>query len=103
MQLLIGDLALNESLYTLPENGQFLSKELKALIINQTIPTWANWAAQDQDGKWWVYQAEPLLHHSGWYENEIGMYKLLGHSTTNKSWQQQLYRLKDIQPISEDI
>ena len=78
-------------------------EELKVLIIKQLMPVWANWVAQDQDGKWWLYQAEPLLHHCGWYENEIGMYKLLGHSTESNDWQQQLYRLKDIQPGSENI
>lgn len=76
-----------------------LPEELQKLMLEQTIPTWANWIAQDQDGKWWFYQAEPLLHHCGWYENEIGMYRLLGYSTANKDWQKQLYRLKDYQSI----
>ncbi|MDH5183921.1 MAG: hypothetical protein OEX12_08540 [Gammaproteobacteria bacterium] len=74
-----------------------LPEELKQLISQHSTPTWANWLAQDQNGKWWWYQVEPLRHHCGWYENEIGMYKLLGASGINSNWQHQLYRLKDYQ------
>ena len=67
---------------------------VKRLLHQQTIPDWANWVAQDADGQWWIYQAEPLLHHRGWYENEIGVYQKLGQSSACMNWQEQLFRLK---------
>jgi hypothetical protein len=36
------------------------------------IPDWARWLAQDEDGAWWAYEAEPNRQHNGWYENEVG-------------------------------
>lgn len=36
------------------------------------LPEWIRWVAQDQDGTWWGYSVEPLLHDYGWYENEVG-------------------------------
>ncbi|MDH5360338.1 MAG: hypothetical protein OEX03_07225 [Gammaproteobacteria bacterium] len=74
-----------------------LPQELDKLISQQTIPEWANWIAQDKDGKWWLYQAGPLQHHCGWYENEIGIYQFLGPGKVRDNWQQQLYRLRDFQ------
>ena len=74
-----------------------LPQELDQLLSQQTIPDWANWIAQDPDGKWWLYQAGPLQHHCGWYENEIGIYQLLGPGKARDNWQQQLYRLRDFQ------
>jgi hypothetical protein len=44
----------------------------------QLIPAWVRWIAQDSNGAWWGYSAEPLRHDSGWYENEAGRYASLG-------------------------
>ena len=42
------------------------------------IPDWVNWVAQDENGVWWGYSAEPLRNDHGWYENEVGEYLRLG-------------------------
>jgi hypothetical protein len=46
--------------------------------VAQQIPAWVRWIAQDSNGAWWGYSAEPLRHDSGWYENEAGRYISLG-------------------------
>ncbi|MBD3671652.1 MAG: hypothetical protein HUJ29_12855 [Gammaproteobacteria bacterium] len=58
------------------------------------IPGWANWIAQDPDGTWWAYKAEPLQMHMGWYENEIGIYKRLTKSPAPSNWKKEIYRIK---------
>jgi hypothetical protein len=35
------------------------------------LPDWAEWLAQDADGAWWAFEAEPNQHDRGWYENEV--------------------------------
>jgi len=50
------------------------------------IPHWVNWIAQDADGAWWGYSVEPLQHHQGWYENEVGEHIKLAQATPNPSW-----------------
>lgn len=57
------------------------------------IPGWVNWLAQDEDGCWWGYSVEPLQHHCGWYENEVGNNKLLLEQAPNPAWQDSLIRL----------
>jgi len=42
------------------------------------IPVWVRWIAQDGNGAWWGYSAEPLRHDNGWYENEAGRCVPLG-------------------------
>ena len=42
------------------------------------MPAWAAWLAQDEDGTWWVYEAEPNKQDHGWYENEVGRILRLG-------------------------
>jgi len=54
------------------------------------IPDWVNWLAQDADGRWWGYSVEPLQHHKGWYENEVGQYQLLAESSANSDWRSTL-------------
>ena len=44
------------------------------------IPAWAQWLAQDEDGTWWAYEAEPNQQHNGWYENEVGRIQRLGQA-----------------------
>lgn len=39
-----------------------------------SLPGWANWLAQDADGTWWGFEAEPNESDRGWYENEVGRY-----------------------------
>ncbi|MDT8405133.1 hypothetical protein [Sulfuriflexus sp.] len=61
-------------------------------MFDREIPVWVTWLAQDKDGAWWGYSAEPHLHSTGWYENEVGDYIRLGHGTPNPDWQNSLHR-----------
>ena len=56
-------------------------------------PDWVNWVAQDRDGAWWGYSVEPLQHHQGWYENEVGEIIKLADEQPNPDWQQSLHRV----------
>jgi len=58
--------------------------------MNFSIPNWVNWLAQDEDGCWWGYSVEPLQHHKGWYENEVGQYALIGKEPVNSDWRNSL-------------
>ena len=61
-----------------------------------TIPIWVNWLAQDEDGVWWGYSVEPLQHHCGWYENEVGENTLLFKEEPNTDWKQTLLQVPKI-------
>jgi len=54
------------------------------------IPNWVNWIAQDANGKWWGYSAEPHCFHQGWYENEVGKTVFLAEGSPNPDWQETL-------------
>ena len=49
-------------------------------------PEWARWLAQDADGAWWAYEAEPNQQHNGWYENEVGRIVKLGMGEPPADW-----------------
>ncbi len=51
------------------------------------VPTWAAWLAQDADGTWWAYEAEPNKQDKGWYENEVGRIARLGQSVPPPDWE----------------
>ena len=57
------------------------------------MPDWVRWIAQDNNGSWWGYSAEPLRNDTGWYENEVGDYIRLG-STDNTGWEDSLRRIE---------
>ena len=57
------------------------------------LPKWAAWLAQDADGAWWAYEAEPNQHDIGWYENEVGRYLRIGKAEPNQDWQNSLRRV----------
>lgn len=57
------------------------------------LPEWAQFAAQDADGTWWVYEAEPNLQHNGWYENEVGRHRRLGKTAPPAEFRETLIRL----------
>jgi len=66
--------------------------EIPAELASQTIPSWARWLAQDEDGTWWAYEAEPNQQHNGWYENEVGRIQRLGNSAPPTDWRAMLIR-----------
>ena len=51
------------------------------------VPAWARWLAQDADGAWWAYEAEPNMQDKGWYENEVGRIAQLGQSAPPEDWE----------------
>ena len=57
------------------------------------LPDWAEWLAQDADGGWWAYEAEPNRHDTGWYENEVGRYRRVGQGDPNPDWRHSLVRV----------
>ena len=55
--------------------GLGLSLLAFAIAYRMVLPGgWVHWLAQDADGAWWGFEVEPLMHDSGWYENEVGRY-----------------------------
>jgi hypothetical protein len=45
----------------------------------------------DADGSWWCYEAEPHLHDSGWYENEVGRSRRIeARKPNNPAWKNSL-------------
>jgi len=62
------------------------------------LPGWVRWLAQDADGSWWGYEAEPHQHHCGWYENEVGRSISLLKEDADPAWRQSLA----CHPLSHD-
>ena len=58
------------------------------------LPDWAEWIAQDADGTWWAYEAEPNQQHNGWYENEVGRIQRLCRDRPNPDWADSLARIR---------
>jgi len=56
------------------------------------LPAWARWLAQDADGTWWAYEAEPNQQDCGWYENEVGRIQRLGKTAPPADWEATLTR-----------
>ena len=56
------------------------------------LPDWAAWLAQDADGIWWAYEAEPNKQDHGWYENEVGRIQHLGETMPPADWEATLTR-----------
>lgn len=83
-----------ERLFMYAELMTCLDKENVAGCLSFFVPEWVNWIAQDKNGSWWGYSVEPLRHHCGWYENEVGMYLQLGW-TDPDNWASSLKRVKN--------
>ena len=60
---------------------------MKVPLNELEIPGWVSWLAQDADGNWWGYEAEPHQSHIGWYENEVGRCVHLLQGDPNTRWQ----------------
>ena len=60
------------------------------------LPSWALWLAQDADGAWWCFEAEPNQHDRGWYENEVGRYLKVGQGEHNPDWQDALFKVSRV-------
>jgi len=66
--------------------------EIIDILRKTPLPEWCLWIAQDGDGAWWAYKAEPLQNNRGWYENEIGIHVKLGQGAANSDWETRLIR-----------
>lgn len=66
------------------------------------VPAWAEFIAQDADGIWWAYEAEPNQQDTGWYENEVGRIKRLGKSEPPSDFRELLIRLTETFPNPAD-
>jgi hypothetical protein len=56
------------------------------------LPDWVDWLAQDADGTWWGYEAEPNQQDRGWYENEVGRILRVGKTAPPEDWQMMLFK-----------
>ena len=61
-------------------------------MLDYDAPEWVAWLAQDADGSWWGFEAEPNQYHHGWYENEVGRRVRLAQASPNPRWQESLRR-----------
>lgn len=64
-----------------------------ALLEDPRLPGWALWLAQDPDGGFWVFEAEPNEGDYGWYENEVGRYRRVGQGEPPGDWRRALWKL----------
>ena len=64
------------------------------MTLAADCPEWARWLAQDADGAWWCFEAEPNQHDTGWYENEVGRYRRAGQGSANPDWRTALQRIR---------
>ncbi|MCB1735522.1 MAG: hypothetical protein H6981_06515 [Gammaproteobacteria bacterium] len=65
---------------------------LPGVLQRVRIPEWVRWLAQDADGTWWGFEAEPHPGDIAWYENEVGRYRRLASDIANARWQDSLTR-----------
>jgi hypothetical protein len=65
-------------------------KEWPDELAGCVLPSWARWLAQDEDGVWWAYEAEPNQQHNGWYENEVGRIQRLFAAPPPLDWREKL-------------
>jgi hypothetical protein len=62
-------------------------------VSSLAVPAWAGFIAQDADGTWWAYEAEPNMQDSGWYENEVGRIQRVGKTKSPADFRVALIRL----------
>lgn len=53
-------------------------------------PEWANWLAQDHDGKWWWYKSEPFMAAAVEKFYDGGQYLQVNHGKVIGNWQDTL-------------
>jgi len=71
-----------------------MSASLPTELAGVSLPDWTTWIAQDEDGTWWAYEAEPNQQHNGWYENEVGRIQRLLKTRPPEDWREALFPLK---------
>ena len=68
-------------------------QELPRFPNPESVPKWTRWSAQDAEGAWGAYEAEPNQQDTGWYENEVGRIAPLGKTTPSADWRATLKQL----------
>lgn len=78
-----------------------IEPSLNAIIANNTLPDWPQiWAAQDEDGGWWIYRNKPLKTYvkadqSGGFVPEVeGSKRLTPPLRRFINWKQSPERIK---------
>lgn len=66
-----------------------------SVVPSVPIPEWAQFIAQDSDGTWWAYEAEPNQQDTGWYENEVGRIQRLGKTVPPSDFRERLIKLTE--------
>ena len=62
------------------------------MTMELEIPEWATHIAQDEDGMWYSYRAEPHIGDCQWDSADASAYA--GSSANLKDWRQELYTLE---------
>lgn len=61
-------------------------------VTQDTYPSWANWIAQDADGRWWYFEYKPSVVDDCWYGG-ISKLQLARQSEPSANWRDTLRRL----------
>ena len=71
--------------------------------ITIELSDWAEWVAQDEDGKWWEYEKRPIIPKSNNPDSAVSKWEPKGpfHGTQrlsvparrNQDWQDTLYKV----------
>lgn len=64
-------------------------------------PVWANYLAQDANGKIWAYEMEPRLGFRYWVSLDQTRATLCGTDTDTDGWEQSLTKRPDSQPTAQ--
>jgi hypothetical protein len=64
------------------------------LTVQIKVPEWAKWMAQDEDGKWWFFEAKPFVDvcDSVWVISE-GTFQLAYQDESPINWELELWEL----------
>jgi len=96
MSLLTAKLRLASSLrgrgFTQPNKPGTVTLMKNSVLNQDRLPAWVRWLAQDANGTWWGFEAEPHQADTSWYENEVGRYVRLETGEPNPQWRESLRR-----------
>ena len=63
--------------------------------VDIEIPGWAEWIAQDKDGEWWFYKAEPVEGIYSWHAGDTrSMQESVYMGYSPKDWTQECYEIE---------
>lgn len=62
-----------------------------SMKVEIEIPEWANWMAQDEDGKWYCFVNKPKPRGVIW--NDGGFALMLYRGKPSPDWREELYKI----------